>query len=246
METIYKNNASRSTLTSSRRVRGVIDMKKALENKSSKGKLGLIVEFKRTSPSGFKQEEQNNPRKYFDGIDASKLAGFSVLTEPTRFLGSWDDLTQCQDYKIPLLAKDFFEAENMIHDAYLSGADAVLLIADFLAKERIGELAVVADKLGMSALIEFHDLRAAEKIPMYHNVIAGYNRRNLRTMKMEGQERDAAKLMGESGIPLVLESGLDSQNTRDMSFDGYDGLLIGSSILKGDNVVQVLEERGLL
>ncbi|AKA49659.1 hypothetical protein IX51_11720 [uncultured archaeon] len=246
VDEIYRNNRNRASIGSSRRSRPVISLKESVEEKNSKGRLGLIAEFKKRSPSGFESKGLVSTTSYFGKLDLSKLAGLSVLTEPDRFGGSWDDLAESQPFNIPLLAKDFFDSENMIRDAYFCGADSVLLIADFMKGERLAALAESASEYGMDALIEFHDFESAERIPVHDNVIVGYNRRNLRTMKMESREKEAAEMFDRKDVPFILESGIDSTNARTMDFTGFSGLLVGSSIINGESVVDVLQSRGLL
>lgn len=246
VEQIYSNNLMRERVRRTLRSRPVRSLRKSVETKNSMGKLGLIVEFKRRSPSGFNSEGNISPENYFKSIDCSVVAGFSVLTEPDRFGGSWADLEESQKFDVPVLAKDFFGDRNMIHDAYHCGADAVLLIADFLSGERLAEYADEAKKLGMDALIEFHDPECASRIPLEKNVLVGYNRRNLRTMKMEGKEKEVSKLFNREDMPYILESGINTDNARTMDFTAFSGLLIGSSIISGESVIEVLQERDLL
>ncbi len=245
VEQIYRNNSQRIPCGESSRTRDIIGLRQAVTDRSTKGKLAIIAEFKRSSPSGFETSRQEGPFDYFSAIKKGSISGFSVLTEPSRFNGSWNDLASCQGLNMPLLAKDFFGHERMIRDAYLSGADAVLLIADFLEEDQIRNLVESAGEYGMDALVEFHDVRAAKKIPLYENVILGYNRRDLRTMEMKGQELEALKAVEDTGFPVILESGIDSSNAEYMDFSGFSGLLIGSSLLKGEDVLGKLVKRGV-
>lgn len=246
VEEIYRNNAARPHQVSSLRSREVISLRREVEKNSARKRLSLIAEFKRHSPSGFEGPEKDGPVEYFKKLDLGRITAMSVLTEPSGFGGSWSDLSECQQFNVPLLAKDFFDSESMIRDAYLSGADAVLLIADFLDRERLEDLASLAGEMGMDALIEFHDLKTAEMIPILDNVLVGYNRRNLQTMKMEGDEEKAAGIFRQMEAPVILESGIDSRNAEEMDFSAFSGLLIGTSLLKGDNVIDVLSRRELL
>lgn len=246
VEDIYVNNRSRKHIEESRRERPVVGLRKAVEQRAAKGKLALIAEFKKQSPSGFMSGSLGKPEDYFGSLPEGMVSGFSVLTEPTRFGGRWDDLTASQSFHVPLLAKDFFESEKMIHDAYFCGADAVLLIADFIGQEALHRLASKAAELGMDALIEFHDPECAELIPLEENVLVGYNRRNLRTMKMEGEEEKVRYMFEDTDTPYILESGIDASNARNMDFTGYSGLLIGSSIITGESVIDVLKGRGTI
>lgn len=233
-------------MQNSHRTRPVISLKRRVLEKNGEDKLGLITEFKKRSPSGFIADDLTSPSEYFTGIDPHLVAGFSILTEPSMFGGSWDDLAESQNFTVPLLAKDFFDTEDMIRDSYLYGADAVLLIADFLTEDQLADLAGKASGLGMDALIEFHDFESAKRIPVGDNVLVGYNRRDLRTMKMEEKEKEAAKIFNSNDVPYILESGINSRNAGKIDFSSYSGLLIGSSIISGESVIDILAGRGLI
>lgn len=246
VEEIYEKNSRRERVSVNSRIRETISLKSSILGRNSSGKLGLIAEYKRQSPSGFAAVNLGSVSEYFSGVIKDVASGFSVLTEPSRFSGSWNDLTEAQKFNVPLLAKDFFRSENMIHDAYLSGADAVLLIADFLKEGEIASLTEKASELGMDVLVEFHDAENAVKIVPGDNVLIGYNRRNLRTMTMEGNQKAALDAVNGTRAPVILESGIDASNSDFLDFSGYHGLLIGSSILCGESVIDKLLRRGII
>lgn len=245
VEEIYSRNKERIHPRGNARTRGVLSLRNEIEERNRKGRIGLIVEFKRRSPSGFRSSLET-VEKYFCSIPSDSAAGLSVLTEPTEFGGSWNDLISAQSFNRPLLSKDFTNSEAMIRDAYNAGGDAILLIADFLDAETIERLSDFADGLKMDALIEFHDMDAAERIPIRSNVLVGYNRRNLRTMRMEDQWEDAAGMFDRRKVPFILESGVNARNAESMDFSEFSGLLVGSSIISGESVIDVLRGRGLL
>ena len=105
------------------------------ETALSSGGLSFICECKKASPSkGI--IAQDFP--YLDIAKQYESAGadcISVLTEPTRFLGSDDYLEKiAANVSIPCLRKDFTVDEYMIYQAKLLGAKAVLLICSILSR----------------------------------------------------------------------------------------------------------------
>ncbi|SMD30760.1 indole-3-glycerol phosphate synthase TrpC [Picrophilus oshimae] len=235
VDDIYKNNDKKILIKRNMRSRGILSMRSSIMNFNSNKKIGIIAEFKRRSPSGFVNNENTDIFKYYDVIHNS-IAGMSILTEERYFNGNQMDVVSVQRYNIPILIKDFVSNDEMIESSYMIGGDVILLIADFLERDKIEMLNRKIKSLGMEALIEFHDLKAFERITTDENVIIGYNRRNLKTLKIEDESFDAHDLIRSTGLLSVLESGITSENILKMP--RYNAMLIGSSILSNDSVLK--------
>ena len=100
--------------------------------------LNFICEVKKASPSkGLIAPDfpyMDIARQY----EAAGAAAISVLTEPTRFLGSDRYLEEIRKaVQTPLLRKDFTVDAYMIYQAKILGADAVLLIAALLSDSQL-------------------------------------------------------------------------------------------------------------
>ena len=232
VELIYNRNRLRKPVKYSR-ARDPISLKENLLNFKKLGKTGIISEFKRKSPSGFNLEKDIDPIDYFSKAELKNVAGLSILTEPDYFLGKYADITMVQNLNLPILDKDFVSNNLMVENAFNSGADAVLFILDFLGVEKARELSSYAISLGMEALVEFHDLLFLDELKPQKGIIYGYNRRNLKTLKMEPRESQVLQKHKESGIEIVLESGIDSSYLLENDVTPYLGMLIGTSILNG-------------
>ncbi|WP_337859791.1 indole-3-glycerol-phosphate synthase [Ferroplasma sp.] len=228
---IYKNNDKREILKSNMREREIISLKEALAK--NKNGPGIIGEYKRKSPSGFRNKSNTDIVKYFDAIKEI-IAGISILTEPQYFGGNPLDAIAVQCYNKPILIKDFISSNEMIDSSYMAGGDAYLLICDFLDYDKIKNMVQYGKKLGMEALVEVHDKNSIKNIFPDENVILGYNRRNLKTLKMDDNSLELYDRLKSYGLPLVLESGITSENIGRLHIEKYQGLLIGSSLLSGD------------
>ncbi len=239
VDDIYKNNDKRHLIKKNMRSREILSMSSSIKRHNSMNKIAVIAEYKRRSPSGFVNNENTDIFKYYDVIHNS-IAGMSILTEERYFNGNQMDVVSVQKYNVPILIKDFISNDDMIESSYMAGGDAILLIADFLEKNKIKSLNRKIKSLGMEALIEFHDLKAFDKIINDENVIIGYNRRNLKTLKIEDESAEAYDLIRSTGLLSVLESGITSGNLSMMP-KGYNAMLIGSSILSNDNVLKSIE-----
>jgi Indole-3-glycerol phosphate synthase len=231
VDEIYRKNSNRKLQNFNMRDRDIISLKHALEKE--KNGPGIIAEFKRKSPSGFSNKYNTDILKYFDNIQTT-IAGISILTEPQYFDGTPLDAITVQCYSKPILIKDFISNEQMVKSSYMSGGDAFLLICDFMDYKKIKLLVQYGKMLGMDALVEVHDPESVKNIFPDENVILGYNRRNLKTLKMEDNSEEMYDSLKSYGLPLVLESGITSENIHKLPVKKYQGLLIGSSLLSGD------------
>ncbi len=238
VDEIYRNNNSRMLNLENLRSRNVIKLSDSL--KSSKIKPGIIAEYKRKSPSGFNNLINNDRFKYFNSIKEN-IAGISILTEPHYFNGDQLDAASVQCYSKPILIKDFISNRKMVKSSFMIGGDIFLLIADFLDGNKIKDLVTYGKSLGMEALIEVHKPENIKNIIPDENVIVGYNRRNLETLKMEDNSEYVYDKLKSFGLPLILESGINSENAKNLHLKKYDGLLIGSSLLSSDSINKIIE-----
>ncbi|MCL4307371.1 MAG: indole-3-glycerol-phosphate synthase TrpC [Candidatus Thermoplasmatota archaeon] len=234
VETIYMNNPGRPHFQYSR-TRETISLIGELRRIKAGGRPGIIKEFKRQSPSGFSNDRYPSVRDYFRNKIDARTAGMSILTEPSYFRGSYEDLSICQEFNLPILDKDFISTPAMVENAYNAGSDVILLIMDFLPTTAVKELTGVARDYRMEVLIEFHDLRFLSEIEPMDGVIYGYNRRNLRSLEMEPQDEVVKEFLKENDVDIVLESGLDSSYLNSAELSAFAGFLIGTSVLT-DNI----------
>ncbi len=231
VEEIYRKNPKREPITSNMRRRGILSLTKSLTDSGKEGRHPVIAEFKRSSPSGFSIPHGMEMHVYFEKILHFGISGISVLTEPDYFHGSYSDLLEASVLDIPVLAKDFISSREMILSSYYSGADAILLIADFLSEEELRNLSGYAMDLGLEVVTEFHSISMLEKCKPYTYSILGYNRRNLSTMQIEDEtETVITRIKGMPGIK-ILESGLDYTDIPSLYRENFSGFLIGTSML---------------
>ena len=205
----------------------------------------VIAELKRRSPSrGVINDAIDAPARAAEYARGG-AAALSILTEPTRFGGSLQDLIDVRAaVTLPLLRKDFITASIQLLEARAAGASAVLLIARALPPERLRELAAEARAIGLECLVEIRsegELVAALQVP---GAVIGVNNRDLETLVID----DA---IGRRLLPLipsdrvaVYESGVRGVNeVQRASLAGADAVLVGSvlsSAVDGAEAVRTL------
>lgn len=200
-------------------------------------RVAVIAELKRRSPSKGAINEGLSAPVRAAAYAAGGAAALSVLTEPTRFGGSPEDLEAVRAaVALPLLRKDFITFELQLIEARALGASAVLLIARALPPARLALLAEVARGLGLESLVEVRSESELERALAVPSAVVGVNNRNLETLEID----DA---VGERLLPLVppdrvavYESGVRgvAEVERAAAF-GADAVLVGSALSLADD-----------
>jgi tryptophan synthase beta chain len=200
-------------------------------------RLAVIAEVKRASPSAGSFGSVGSgahavaelARTYADA-GASAL---SILTEPTRFGGSDDDLARAARIGPPALRKDFTVDAYQVWQARALGAGAVLLIVRALEDGDLQRLLEAAAEAGIDALVEVHNPHELERALAADATLIGINARDIDTLRVD--RHAALRLLSEargSGATLVAESGLSTpEHLADAAQAGAHAVLVGTALL---------------
>ncbi len=199
--------------------------------------VALVAEAKRASPSGGDfGVPRGSPaiaelaRRYA----AAGATGLSILTEPTRFGGSDDDLVAAARVGLPVLRKDFVVDRYGVWQSRWLGADAVLLIVRALGPDQLGPLIEEAGRAGLDALVEVHDERELEAALEADATLIGVNARNLETLAVDlAASLPLIARAAEAGATVVAESGMSSgADVAQAAACGAHAALIGAALLR--------------
>lgn len=199
----------------------------------SGGSLRVVAEVKQASPSAGVLQTSYDPAGLAKEYEACGAAAISVLTEPSRFMGSVRDLEQVRNaVSVPVLLKDFVVHERQLYEGAAHGADAALLIVAMLTPDQLQDYAALTGELGMTALLEVHEEREIDTALSLPGAI-GVNNRDLRTLAI--RPGHAERLL--SRIPpdriRVGESGYRTRAEIDtLARAGADAVLIGETLLR--------------
>ena len=196
-------------------------------------RVNVIAECKRRSPSRGVLRADYSAAAIARGYETAGAAAISVLTEPTFFDGSLEDLKAVRaSVSVPVLRKDFVVSEYQLLEARAGGADAVLLIVAALSARELRRLSDRAQRLGLDAFVEVHN---GEELKIALDAgarIIGVNNRNLRTLEVDVQASEELIAVMPSGVVAVSESGLktadDLVRLRGL---GYHAFLIGERFM---------------
>lgn len=220
--------------------KGNFEFEKALK----KDGISFICECKKASPSkGIIAEDFQylNIAKEYEAAGADCI---SVLTEPTRFLGSDEYLREiAAAVSIPCIRKDFTVDEYMIYEAKILGAKAVLLICSILSEEKIAEYIKICDTLGISALVEAHNESEIKSAINAGARIIGVNNRNLKDFSVDTSNSRRMRELVPENIIFVSESGIkDAGDIAALRETGTDAVLIGETLMRSEDKKKKLAE----
>ncbi len=196
-------------------------------------RINIIAECKRRSPSRGVLCRDYDASSVARGYAAAGAAAISVLTEPTFFDGTLDDLRAVRAaVDVPLLRKDFIISAYQLREAKAAGADAVLLIVAALRQKELVSLMEQAGALGLDVLVEVHGADELTRALDAGARIVGVNNRNLRTLEVDVHVSEAAIARMPQDVIAVSESGLrtagDLLRLRRL---GYRAFLIGERFM---------------
>jgi len=204
----------------------------------------LICEIKKFSPSAGAINPGADVQRQAKVYARAGAGAISVLTDKEYFGGSFDDLhCVAKSVDIPVLCKDFIISEVQVENAYLAGADMILLIAAALSKEEMSRLSRLAGKKGLSILYEIHKKEEISKIKNLNPEFVGVNARNLKNMSIDRAK--SARILRElkGDFLKVAESGIS--DTDDICYfkkAGADAFLVGTALMKEKNPAGKIRE----
>ena len=207
------------------------------------GGVSLIAEIKRASPLKGPLAPHLDPlalaRAYSDG----GAAAVSVLTEPSGFLGSLEDLEAARVVDLPVLRKDFVLDPVQVVETRAYGGDALLLIVRALEDDRLRSLLRLTEEAGMEALVEVHDEVELERALDAGARLVGVNHRNLDTFEVDPERTAKLSPLLPDGITLVALSGVATRaEVEALAAAGADAVLVGESLVTAPDPTAKLRE----
>ena len=208
------------------------------------GRVNVIAECKRRSPSRGVLRANYDPVAIARGYEQAGAAAISVLTEPTFFDGALAHLEAVRAaVSLPLLRKDFIVDDYQLIEAIAAGADAVLLIVAALLDGQLARLRREAETLRLAVVLEVHAAEELERALQAGATIIGVNNRNLRTLEVDVRASEAIAERMPLNVTAVSESGLQSPaDIRRMKALGYHAFLIGERFMTAPDPGAALEE----
>jgi len=201
----------------------------------------LLTEVKFSSPSLGKIRTASNPVNIAKQMIAGGSRALSVLTQPHLFNGSPQYFIQVrQAVDIPLLMKDIMIDTIQIDAAEKIGADYILVIQSLFDQgflKNIDEFVGYGHKKGLKILLEVHTKQEFQNALKTESDLIGINNRNLDTLEIDLKTTERVLEGYKKTRPIITESGIETpEDIQYLKKCGADAFLIGSSIMKSDNI----------
>lgn len=208
----------------------------------------IITEIKFSSPSlGEINSNSNSQKEILTKMEENGSSAISVLTQPLYFDGSLENLKIVrQNTKLPILMKDIIIDEKQIEAGFDLGANVILLIETLFRDNhsKLEQLIRYAKKMGLEILLEVNTKQEFDKAVTRDVDILGINNRDLNTLQLDMQTTN--KILGKEfkiDKPIISESGIvTSEDIEMIGKSGVSGFLIGTTIMKADNIEKKIKE----
>jgi indole-3-glycerol phosphate synthase len=208
------------------------------------GPVRVIAEVKRASPSAGAIDSGLDAPAQAARYAAAGAAAVSVLTDGPGFGGSLEDLGAVRArVQAPLLRKDFVLERYQLLEARAWGADAALLIVAALPGDLLRRRLEDCDALGLSALVEVHDLAEAERAVAAGARIVGVNNRDLRSFQVDLAASERVLPALPADVLGVAESGIRAPaDVARLRRSGAANFLVGEALVRAADPGLLLRE----
>lgn len=220
-------------------VRGFAD---ALATKLAAGLPAVIAEIKKASPSKGILREDFRPPEIAASYERGGATCLSVLTDQDFFQGSNAHLREARAAcTLPILRKDFIIDPYQVYEARAIGADCILLIVACLDDDRLRELSILAQELGLDVLMEVHDREELEQALAIPGRLIGINNRDLRSFRVDLETTTGMlDAIPADRIPIT-ESGIRSrEEVAHMRGHGIHAFLVGEAFMRAADPDEML------
>ncbi|MHA1734544.1 MAG: indole-3-glycerol phosphate synthase TrpC [Promethearchaeota archaeon] len=202
-------------------------------------KYPVIAEIKPASPSAGVLIDRPDVERIAKAYEDGGACAVSVLTEPSRFNGSFENLRAVtSSCVLPTLMKDFLVDPYQVEVAAKSGASNVLVIAAICDLEYYTAL---VESYSMESLVEVHSIEEVQLLSEIEPVLVGVNNRNLETLEIDFELSrvlipEIRDVLGD-GVVVISESGVKSREDIDLLYSyGADGFLVGSCLMESPDI----------
>jgi anthranilate synthase/indole-3-glycerol phosphate synthase/phosphoribosylanthranilate isomerase len=205
--------------------------------------VALMAEVKRASPSKGVIDAHANAALQARTYAECGASVISVLTEPTWFHGTLEDMRQARQsvqsmpHRPAILRKDFIVDEYQLVEARVYGADTALLIVAILEDKQLHGLIQTARSLGMEPLVEINNIQELQRALDAGARVIGVNNRDLHTFSVDlNTTSGVAKQLQTSDVVLCALSGITCHaDVARYKQEGVHAVLVGEALMRAQD-----------
>jgi len=208
------------------------------------GKLALIAELKRKSPSRGEIRPEYEPTVLAESYARGGATALSVLTDEPFFGGALEHLASARAASgLPCLRKDFLIDPYQVEEARAWGADAVLVIVAATGEAERSALLAAAREVGLDVLVEVHDAAELAWAAAAGATLIGINNRDLRTFELDLATTERLRPLAPADAVVVAESGIFTrEDMHRLERCGVNAVLIGEALVTADDPAAKVRE----
>lgn len=197
----------------------------------------MISEMKRLSPSKGQFRRLLKVSQVTGLFGLNEVVCWSVLTDQRLFGGDNSHLRCLRERCcIPILRKDFTVTRCQVLEAFVFGADAILVVTSTLSQKKANSINNFARNLGLSVVVETNSPKELSVALGLGAFVIGINNRSINTFKIGlGGTVKLAKQV-PSGHLVLVESGITTANDiRWFTNFGMNCFLIGEFFMRRES-----------
>lgn len=212
--------------------------------KSKTGSIAIIAEIKLASPSEDDLGNKNDIELRAEQYQQAGANAISIVTEKYFFNGDPIFVNKIKQItSLPILQKDFIVDPYQLYEAKRVGADAVLLIVRILSRTGLINLVNLAKEIGIEPVVEINNQDDLGLAIATHTKIIAINARDLDTFEINIDHAcELIKQIPSQFITLGFSGVKGKEEAERYKNAGVDGILIGTSLMKTNNILEFIKE----
>jgi len=215
-------------------------LSQAIRQQKQRGSLAIIAEIKQRRYHGESLLRGRSAAEIARTYQKVGATAISVVTS-SWYGGSMGLLEEVASagLSLPILRKDLIRNEKAIVETHNAGATAVLLALPLLGLKRLVDLVEIARARSIEPFVEVSNEQEIAALRESYTGVIAINNSDIKTNETEGQgiERSTELIDRREDRLWVSASRVEGpEDVRRLSQAGFDGILIGTSLLQADDL----------